>query len=55
MEKLTEIQKIALLRAVLDTETFILMDKRERDEYFELNQVNIVNSKNAQEILAYKR
>jgi hypothetical protein len=53
-KNLSEIQKLALLRAVLDTETFVMMDKKERDEYFELNQANILSSKVAKEILAYK-
>ena len=50
-QNLTETQKIALLRAVLDTETFIMMSKKERDEYIELNMANLVRSKVAQEIL----
>jgi len=44
-KKLTEEQKITLLRAVLDTETFVMMTKKERDNYFELNKANILLSK----------
>ena len=45
MEKLSEQQKIILLKAVLDTDTYELMSKKEREEYFELNESNILLSK----------
>ena len=49
--KLTDSQKLTLLKQILDTETFVLMSKEDRDEYYELNEANILSSKCAKEIV----